>query len=535
MRGIIVCPQPRAADIGADILEAGGNAFDAFIATGFAQMVVDPFQCGVGGFGLVTYFDASQGSGVGAIDFHTRAGSKVTDDMWAADFRGVTEISNYTLFDDHRGELGYTAIMTPGLVAGFWETHQRFGTLPWEQLVMPAATMAREGMQMTPTMHHMLGRKNQAGLPDGKERVSKTEACRKIWLGDRGEFLHVGEWLKNPDYGDTLEAIARGGADEFYRGELGRRIAEDLEANGSYVTADDLANYTVRTPTPVAGTYRGYEVHSSNPPASGTVLVQMLNILEHFDLASMGHNSPEYLDLLARTMSAAHTDRMEFLTDPDFHDVPVEMICGAERAAELAERIKAGEAFKFAKQKPEQGTTQVVVYDEAGNAVSCTHTLGSASGVVTPGLGFTYNNSMKLGDPIPGRIRSFAPGKARYTGSVPTILLKDGKPFMIAGAPGGSVVISATLQAILNVIDFGMSPLEAVTVPRMHCEGQAVHLDFHIQRSTARAIEAMGHEIRQEPISNLTYGRPFAITIDADGRWRGGSDPRGEAGMAQVL
>lgn len=532
MRGIVVCPQPRAADIGADVLRSGGNAFDAYVATGFAQMVVDPFMCGLGGMGMLTYFDAAN-STAGAIDFHTRAGSKVTEDMWAADFRGVTEFSNYTLFDDQRGELGYTSIMTPGAVAGFWETHQRFGTMPWEQLVMPAADLARRGYDMTPTMRHMLVRKNQPGLPDGYERASVTEACREIFLRD-GDFVRVGEKIINVDYANSLEAVARGGADEFYRGELAAKMAADLEANGSYVTADDLANYRVRTPDPVAGTYRGFEVYSANPPSSGTVIIQMMQILEHFDVVALGHNSPAYLDLLARTMSAAHTDRMEFLTDPEFVDVPVDMMVSKERAASLAERIKAGEDFKFAKQKPDAGTTHVVVYDEQGNAASSTHTLGSGSGVVTPGLGFVYNNSMKLGDPIPGRPRSFAPGKARYTGSVPTIVMRNGKPWIISGAPGGSVVISATLQSILNIIEFGMSPLESVTVPRIHCEGQAVHCEYHIPEATVRAVAALGHDVVHVPISALSYGRPFTINVDEHGHWRGGSDPRGEAGIAEA-
>jgi gamma-glutamyltranspeptidase / glutathione hydrolase len=533
VKGIVVCPQPRAADVGADVLADGGNAFDAAIATAFVQMVTDPFMCGLGGMGTLTYLTADGEAGV--IDFHTRAGSKVTADMWRDDFRGVTEFTGYTLFDDQRGELGYTSIMTPGAVAGFWETHQRFGTLPWVRLLQPAADMAREGVAMTSAMRFFLVRENQPGLPSGMERVSTTEACRTLFVRPDGIFYEVGEILRYPEMADTIEAIGRDGAHTFYRGDIAKVMADDLEANGSYVTREDLADYRVRVGSPIEGRYRGYQVLSAQPPASGTVLVQLLNILEQFDLASLGHNTAEYLDIVARTMSAAHIDRAQHISDPEFWPVPTEMMISQQRAGELAALIKAGEFPKVAKQKPDVGTTHLVTYDETGNAVTSTHTLGSASGVVTPGLGFQYNNSMKLGDPIPGRPLSFAPGKARITGMVPTILTRDGRPAVITGAPGGSVVISATLQAILNVVDFGMSPLEAVTVPRMHCEGQAVHIEFNVQGSVREGLSSMGHDVIQVPVSPLNYGRPYMITVDESGTWRGGSDPRGDAGMAQIL
>lgn len=533
MKGIVVCPQPRAADVGADVLADGGNAFDAAIATAFVQMVTDPFMCGLGGMGTLTYLTAAGEAGV--IDFHTRAGSKVTADMWKDDFKGVTEFTGYTLFDDQRGELGYTSIMTPGAVAGFWETHRRFGSLPWDRLLQPAAEMARRGVPMTAAMRFFLVRKNQPGLPSGMERVSTTDACRTLFVRPDGDFYEVGEILRYPEMADTIEAIGRDGADTFYRGDIAEEMAADLEANGSFVTREDLANYRVRTGPAVEGSYRGHRVLSARPPASGPVLIQMLNILERFDLTALGHNTAEYLDVVARTMSAAHIDRANHISDPEFWPVPTEMMISAGRATELADLIEAGEFPRVDKQKPDVGTTHMVTYDEAGNAVTCTHTLGSASGVVTPGLGFQYNNSMKLGDPVPGRPLSFAPGKARITGMVPTILTRDGRPAVITGAPGGSVVISATLQAILNVVDFGMSPLEAVTVPRMHCEGQAVHIEFNVQRSVRDGLIDFGHEVSQVPMSPLNYGRPYVITLGEDGRWRGGSDPRGDAGIAQVL
>jgi gamma-glutamyltranspeptidase/glutathione hydrolase len=531
MKGVVVCPQPRAADVGAGILAAGGNAFDAAIATAFAQMVADPFMCGLGGMGTFQYFRADTGER-GTIDYHARAGSKVTPDMWAADSKGRTEISGYSLFDDYRSELGYTSILTPGTVAGFFEAHRRLCSRPWRALLAPAAQMARDGLEMTPYVHEFLSREMMPGIPDGITRISKTDACRRIFMHPEGRLYKVGELHRNPDMADTLERIADGGADEFYRGKLGRAIAEDLERNGAYVTADDLANYRPETGAPVTGSYRGYEIGSNPAPGSGPTLIEMLHILEHFDLGALEHGTAPHLDLVARAMAAAHADRNEYLGDPDFVNVPTELMTSKDRAAMWAEKIHSGAFLRTGQEEPPGCTTHLSVYDEAGNAVSCTHTLGTGSGVVTPGLGFVYNNSMKLFDPLPGTRNSIAPGKARTTGMVPTILYRDGRPAIVVGAPGGSVIISAVLQAILNIVDFGMSPVEAVTVPRIHCEGKALHAEARVEGSVCAALAAMGHEVRHSPISfDPVMSRAHVVLIE-DGKWRGAADPRGGGGVA---
>lgn len=533
MKGLVVCPQPRAADVGAEILSAGGNAFDAAIATAFAQMIADPFMCGVGGMGSFQYYVAATGEN-GMIDFHATSGAKVTPDMWQADMKGRTEVSGYTLFDDYRSELGYTSIMTPGTVAGFGEAHRRLASLPWADLLQPAIRMARDGFEMTPHVRDFWSRSFMPGIPDGMTRITKTGACRDIYVHPENRLYDVGEVLKNPDYGDTLEAIATDGPGGFYTGSFSERIANDLKANGSYVTADDLANFKPNCYAPVKGSYRGFGISSNPPPGSGVTLIQMLQILEHFDLGSLDHGSAAHLDLVARAMAAAHRDRNAFLADPNFTDVPVEMMLSKERAADWAEKIKQGEFLGDGKESPPSCTTHISVYDEAGNAVSCTHTLGTGSGVVTPGLGFVYNNSMKLFDPIPGNSNSIAPGKARTTGMVPTMVFReDGSPFIIVGAPGGSVIISAVLQSILNVIDFGMSPVEAVTVPRIHCEGAAIHAEARLQDSEMRVLRDMGHEVKRNAISfDPVMSRGHVITIAEDGSWNGGADPRGGGGVA---
>lgn len=534
MKGIVVCPQPRAADAGAGILSAGGNAFDAALATAFAQMVVDPFMCGIGGMGTFQFYHAESGEN-GMIDFHARAGSGVTPDMWAADSKGRTEISGYTLFDDFRSELGYTSILTPGTVAGFTEVHRRFCTKPLAELVAPAARMARDGEPVGCFAHGYLSRNMVPGVPGGLQRVSVTEACKAVHLHPEGRVYRTGELHRNPDMARTLERIAAGGAEDFYRGELAAEMVADLSTNGSFVTAADLAGYRVRSGPPVRGGYRGYDVSSNPPPGSGVTLIQMLQILEHFDLGSLDHGSAGHIDLVARAMAAAHADRNEYLGDPDFADVPVPLLVSRDRAACWAERIRAGEFLRGAKEEPPSCTTHISICDEAGNAVSCTHTIGTGSGVITPGLGFVYNNSMKLFDPIPGTRNSIEAGKARTTGMVPTILFHDGKPAIVVGAPGGSVIISAVLQAILNLVDFGMSPVEAVTVPRIHCEGGAIHVEARIQESVCRELVAMGHEVRRSSISlDPVMSRAHVVQIASDGSWRGGSDPRGGGGMAIV-
>ena len=536
MKGIVVCPQPRAADVGAEILEAGGNAFDAAVATAFAQMVVDPFMCGLGGMGTFQYFDAGTGEN-GMIDFHARAGARVAPEMWAADSQGRTEVSGYSLFDDFRSELGYTSILTPGTVAGFAEVHRRFCQKPWGDLLAPGARMAHDGVPTTSYVHDFLTREMMPGIPGGLQRVSATEACKAIHLHPGGRIYRIGELHRNPDMARTFERIAEGGAESFYRGELAQQITADLDANGAYVTANDMANYSVQSLAPVRGQYRGFDVTSNPPPGSGVTLIQMLQILQHFDLTAMGHGTAAHIDVVARAMAAAHRDRNEYLADPDFADVPGEMILSQDRATMWAERIRAGEFLGDGKHAPYSSTTHVCVYDGAGNAASCTHTLGTGSGVVTPGLGFVYNNSMKLFDPIPGSRNSIQAGKARTTGMVPTMLFKgglfkDGAPWLVAGAPGGSVIISAVLQAILNIVDFGMSPIEAVTVPRLHCEGASIHLEARTPEKVCRALCEMGHTVSQSASSfDPVMAKAHVVLREGNG-WHGGADPRGGGGVA---
>ena len=531
IKGIVVCPQPRAADVGAEVLRRGGNAFDAAVATAFCQMVQDPFMCGIGGMGTLQFRDAKSGR-QGMIDFHARAGAKVRADMWEADSKGKSEISGYALFEDHRAELGYTAIMTPGTVAGFAHFHAQFCTMDWADLLAPAIAMARDGMLVTPFFRDFLERKPQPGLPSGMQRVTKTKACAALYLNHSGQLHGVGEKLVHAEMARTLERIASKGAQDFYTGEIAGQIINDFAQNGAFITGDDLRDYRVRESAPVIGTYRGYKISSNPPPGSGAVLIAMLNILEQFDLGSLPAGSAGHYDLVARAMAAAHHDRDEALGDPDFVPVPTESLMSKSRAAAWARRIRDGWLPGGRIGEPPSCTTHLSVWDAAGNCVSVTHTLGTGAGVVTPGLGFNWNNAMKLFDMRPGRANSIAPGKARTTGMVPTIVYKDDEPWLIVGAPGGSVIISAVLTTIINAIDFGMSAVEAVSFPRIHCEGGPVFCEARVQGDVVAALQGLGHEVRHSPISyDPTMSRAHAILL-RDGKPTGGADPRGGGGVA---
>ncbi len=531
MKGVVVCPQPRAADVGAEVLQRGGNAFDAAVATAFAQMVNDPFMCGIGGMGTLHYYRADVGHS-GMIDFYNRAGARVRPDMWEKDCKGRTPISGYSLFDDYRSEIGYTSIMTPCTPAGLGLFHEQHGTLPWSDLIAPAIAQAEDGIVVTPHAASVWTRYWQPGIPDGMTRIRKTAECARVYLHPEGRFYEVGEVMRLPDYARTLDRLARGGWREFHHGSLGDEVARDLETNGSYVTRADIAAYQPDQGPPLEGSYRGYVVRSNPPPGSGATIIQMLQILEHFDLNQLNHSSERHIDLVARAMAAAHVDRNAYLGDPRFADVPTDMLISKARAMYWANRIENGDFWGNEELSPPSCTTHLCAMDDQGNAVSLTHTLGTASGVVTPGLGFNYNNSMKLFDPVPGRRNSMAPGKARTTGMVPTMLLKDGKPVLVAGAPGGSVIISATLQGILNIVDFGMSPVEAVTVPRIHCEGRGIHAEATIQRSVIEKLRSMGHRVFHSPHSFEPIMSRAHVISTIGGQMRGGSDPRGGAGVS---
>lgn len=529
MKGVVVAPQPRAVEIGARILEAGGNAFDAALATAFMQMVLDPFMCGLGGMGTANLYAAATKERC-VVDFYARAGSKVTADMWEKDLKGYGSLTQYCVFEDHRGELGYTSIMTPGTLAGLGEIHKSYCTMKWGDLILPAIKTAREGFQVPSYVLEFLSWPQEQGVADGLTRVKVTDACARIYLRPDGKLIQPGDFLANQDLASTLEILAAEGSDSFYQGSLGRTIIEDLEANGSFVTREDLAHYRPRKSIPLSTTYRRYTVTSNPPPGGGPSVIELLNILEGFPIGELEHDVPEHLDILTRTMQLVHADRNKYVGDPDFVSVPIDSIfLSKEHASRYRKVIMEKLAKSHETRAREANTTSLSVIDEAANVISITQTIGSSSGVVTPGLGFMYNNCMKLFEFIPGKANSVAPGKARLTGMCPTIVFKKDKPIFTVGAPGGSVIISSVLQTISNVIDRGMTALEAVSAPRIHSDaGPLVYVDTEIRSDTCEALRHLGHQVvhRLDSFSPAIASRAQLACIRSDGSLDGGSDPR---------
>ena len=527
MRGVVVAPQPLAAEIGAEILEGGGNAFDAAIATAFAQMVTDPQMCGLGGFGCATY---AWPGGCQHVAFHARAGSRATPDMWAADFRGRTELGNYTLFDDHRANLGHTSAGTPGVVAGLASLHSR-ARLPWAELIEPAVALARTGFPAPEFAFEFVQRVQQPGMPGGLERMTYTPDSKQLWCRPDGTIRQPGDHWSNPAMADTLKRLARSGARDFYTGDIADAIAQELAHGGGYVTLEDLRNYKVRRSDPITGMFRGLDVNSAAPPASGITLVQMLQTLDRFDRLVPDH--PRSYVLLASVMHEAFAARLAAVADPDFVDVPVGELTSQGWADAAAGRIRERRLAPATAGVGGEGTTHVSTYDEDGNAVALTHTLGIFSGVIVPGTGIALNSGMDLFDPIPGGPNSIEAGKARVSGMAPTVVFEGRKPIIVSGAPGTNAIVTSVLQVIGGLVDGQLTPVEAVSAPRVHCEGGPVFVEGRVSRAGRNALADAGFDLRHAPTNySPGFGRNQVISIDARGQFRGASDPRRDGGIA---
>jgi len=535
MHGMIVAPQPIAVEEGAKVLMRGGNAVDAAVTCAFVQSIVSPHMCGIGGYVLLTLrlADSSSEAETIALDAPALAGSKVTPDMWQDLYIGPNPRGWGYFLKGKVNDAGYQSICTPGTVRGLATILERWGTISWRDAIAPAARIADEGFVVSDYLAS--GWKGKAEFPQAcslLDYVQSNAEARRIYLKEDGTPYDAGETLRNPDYARTLEQLAERGPYDFYQGDLAKRMADDLAANGSFVTAEDLADYEARDEQPVVGTYRGFTLASSPPPHGGPTLLAILNILEGYDLRSLGHNTPEYIYLVSMAMKAAFADRNPYLADPRFEDVPVEWMTSKERAQEWRARIDAGEPITVSFVPPEPAdTTHVSVVDEDGNCVALTHSLGNSSGVITPGLGFMYNNSMINFYPLPGHPNSIAPRKSRTTGMTPTIVYKDGKPVLVIGAPGATRIITSIAQVILNVVDFDMSISDAVLAPRFDCQGNIIRCQARIPEYVCAAVRKK-HAIERIPRSHGGLALVHAIAVDpASGRTTGAADA-GAGGMA---
>lgn len=531
-RGMVSSQDALATRVGVAILEKGGNAVDAAVAVGFALAVTLPRAGNLGGGGFMMVHRA--GRETVAIDYRETAPGAATADMFL-DAKGEPDRAAST----RSGK----AVAVPGTVRGLAEAHRRYGSgkLSLAELIAPAERLAREGIPV------------ESGLADSLPRASgllgQWPSSRKIFFeGDR--VLPRGATLRQTDLADTLKAIADRGPDAFYHGPIADRLAAAVQGAGGLLTTADLAAYRAEIRQPVRGTYRGYEIVSMPPPSSGGVhLIEILNILEGYDLASLGAGSAEALHRLTEAMKPAYADRATWLGDPSRTRVPVAGLIAKPYAATLREKIdperarpaaevKAGDPLPY---EPDQ-TTHFSVVDAEGNAVSNTYTLNFSYGIglVAEGTGVLLNNEMddfsaKTGARnayglVGGEANAVAPGARPLSSMTPTFVFRDGKLFLVTGSPGGSRIITTVLQVIVNVLDFRMNLAQAVAAPRIHHQWQPDMLmaEEGVSPDTLALLRAKGHPVKVGP----TSGSANSVMAE-DGLLAGASDPRQRGTLAE--
>ena len=533
--GMVVSSHYLASQVGKDILAKGGNAIDAAVGTAFALAVTLPSAGNIGGGGFLVYHGANGEQTT--FNFREKAPKAATQTMYLDKLGKVKNNSN------HRGPL---SVGVPGTVAGLWDAHQKMGVLPWADLVQPAVDLAEKGFPSTWAMQRFLKRMM-------KETDAVYDATKKAFLKN-GQLYTPGELWKQPDLAATLKRIQKDGRDGFYKGKTAQLIADFMKEHGGLITEADLAAYQPTEQKPIHGTYKGYDIYGMPPPSSGGVaIVEMLNILEGFNLEDLGHNSALYLHILTEVMRTAFADRAEHIGDPLFNpSMPIEKLISKPYADELRPHINWFKAIESDSANFNQNllvaeseeTTHFSVVDQAGNAVSLTYTLEQSYGskITVAGAGFLLNNEMGDFNPIPGLTNTkgligttpnlIAPEKRMLSSMSPTIVAKNGKPILVIGSPGGRTIINTTLQVILNVIDHKMTVAEAIEAPRIHHQWLPDITSFEklgISPDTRKMYEMMGHKIRYRG----TQGRAMGIFVDyKDGIIYGAADSRSFDGKA---
>ncbi len=532
---MIVAPQPLAAEEGVKVLKRGGNAVDTAVVAGFVQGVVDPFMCGIGGFGWMHVYVKRTGEEK-ILDFNGRAGSKATPTMWEDINMGRWRDGfGYRLKGDIN-DVGYKAVATPGTVRGFYEALSSYGTMEWKDALQPAIRYAEQGYPVSAEQMNLWKAKPEAGRTlNHAQRLSTTSTCSKIYL-KKGNVYEAGDLLIQRELASTLRRIANEGPELFYEGDIAETIASDMEQNSGFITARDLSQFRVKYTDPLISTYRGLDVRSNQPPGGGITLLEALNILEGFPMSqysrwTVGEKAAEFLHKIASTLKAAHVDRATYVGDLGFSDIPIGRIVSKENASQWRKRIDGREEFKVPEFAPNESphTTHLSVVDRQGNAVALTHTIGAsgASGVVTLGLGFLYNNAMNSFVPLQGHPNSIAPGKGRVSGISPTMLFSNGELYMVLGSPGANTIISSVMQTIVSVVDLGMSIVEAVSAPRIDCQGDIIDAEARIPLFVLDELRGMGWQVERWN-SSYAFGRVQTLLLDrSKGRVEGASDPRG--------
>ncbi len=524
-RAMIVAPQPEAAEAGAAVLVAGGNAIDALLACALTQGVVDPMMSGIGGLGVLQLHDPRTGKTL-VLDGLSTCPGACTADMWAANFQRECADGYGFILADRANEMGHRAVTTPGILRLFAAAHARFGKLAWKDLFAPAIGFAEEGWIIRPHVHTMFTANEAAyGRLDYVNKLAFTAEGAALYCRADGTPKRPGDAVRNPALARTLAGIARDGVESFYTGDLARVMLDDMAAHGGLLSAADLAGFTVTEAAPLVVRYRGYDISLPPPPAGGIVVAEMLRILERFDLVAMGHNSAAYIRTLAAAMRIALKDREDHIGDPATQPPPIDWLLGEARAAAAEAHIRAGGSGPLVDVTgTAKDTTTISCVDAEGMVASLTHTLGVPSGVIPPGTGFMLNGAMNWYDPRPGRAGSIAPGKKRFSSMTPTLVFKDSRPVLTLGAPGGAWIGIAILQVLVNMLDFGMGMQEAVQAPRFAATGPAIDLSNRIPRAVERDLVAAGQVVRRN-YGSYPFAAPHGISL-WDGRLEGGADPQ---------
>jgi len=528
--GMVVGPEQLAAEVGAQILRQGGNAIDAAVATGFALAVTYPRAGNLagGGFMLIHLADDDRET---LIDYRETAPAAASRDMFLDDEGNL---------DKQREYFSLQSAGVPGTVAGMLYALEKYGTLTREQALAPAIALARDGIPVSYSLFFEISASAQ--------NLRKNPAAERQFFQPDGSAYAVGDIWRQPDLAWTLSEISEEGINGFYGGEVAQLITTEMESGGGLITAQDLADYRVVERQPVRGTYKDFEIVSTPPPSSGGVhIVQMLNILEGYDLQAMGHNSAAYIHHLTESMKLAYADRSLYLADPDFVDVPVTQLVDKAYAEQQRQRIDSNVATPSVDIAPGQllgsestETTHYSVADRFGNVVSNTYTLNFSFGsnIVVPGTGMLLNNEMADFASSPGSANAFGlvqgeankiePGKRPLSSMSPTIVFRAGEPWLATGSPGGSVIISTVLQTTLNAMVFDMNIATAAAEPRMHHQWMpdVLKMEEGFSLDTVRLLQAMGQNV---DMASRTTGRTNSIMLD-EGWLYGSSDTRRPGG-----
>jgi gamma-glutamyltranspeptidase/glutathione hydrolase len=532
--GMVVTSHFLATESALEVLKKGGNAIDAAVTAAFSLAVTQPRSGNIGGGGFML-ISSERKDEVVAIDYREKAPSQASVDMFL-DQEGNA--------DSDRSRYSHLAAGVPGTVAGLVLALEQYGTITLKEAMAPAIQLAEEGFVVTPRFSD--------GLKDKEEMLKKWESSSRIFYKADGSYYEPGERFIQKDLAETLKRISEKGVSEFYQGETAELLVAEMAKHGGLISMEDMKNYSPVIRKPVHGTYRGYDIYSMSPPSSGGAhVVQILNILEGYPISESGHNSAKTIHLMAEAMKRAYADRSLYLGDEDFVKVPLKGLTSKEYAASLRKTIDPGKATPSATIAPgkplpyeSNETTHFSIVDKYGNAVSNTYTINFSygSGIVVEGAGFLLNNEMddfsaKPGVPnayglLGGEANKVEPDKRMLSSMSPTIVKQKDKNFLVTGSPGGSRIITTTLQVIMNVIDHNLNIQSAVAAPRIHHQWlpDEIRIEEGLSADTILALKGMGHEVNQKE----SMGAIQSIMVK-EGMMYGGADPRRSTALAAGL